>query len=184
MKHPADAVAENLKSIREQRGLSLDQLAASTGVSKSMLRQIETGQSSPTIATMWKIANGLHISFTALLHRQEVKAEVESFTAKPPLTASQEHYRVYPLVPFDPYQSFETYYLEIDPGTSFDGEPHQGNIQEYIFVTNGTLEVAIGEKILIIHSNEYGRFVANQPHAYKSVGTTGVTAIMQLTYAP
>ena len=60
-------VAENLKRIREEKRLSLDKLAELTGVSKSMLGQIEHGESSPTVATVWKISNGLKVSFTTLL---------------------------------------------------------------------------------------------------------------------
>ena len=67
MKQPNDAIGENLKRMREERNLSYDQLADCTGVSKSMLRNIELGNSSPTVATMWKIANGLRVSFSALL---------------------------------------------------------------------------------------------------------------------
>lgn len=39
-----------------------------SGISKTMLGQIERGESNPSIATVWKIANGLKISFTALIH--------------------------------------------------------------------------------------------------------------------
>ena len=87
MEQSIEAIAGNLKALREARGLSLDQLADLTGVSKSMLRQIETGKSSPTIATIWKVANGLHVSFTSLLSQPEVKAEVKSFRNEKPLTA-------------------------------------------------------------------------------------------------
>ena len=59
MDQPSVVVSQNLQRMREERNLSYTQLAELTGVSKSMLRQIETGQSSPTIATLWKIANGL-----------------------------------------------------------------------------------------------------------------------------
>ncbi|MEN6483123.1 MAG: helix-turn-helix transcriptional regulator, partial [Anaerolineaceae bacterium] len=60
-------IAKNLKRIREERKLSLDRLSDLTGVSKSMLGQIERGESSPTISMVWKITNGLKISFTTLL---------------------------------------------------------------------------------------------------------------------
>lgn len=52
-------VAENLKRLREERKLSLDAVAKCSGVSKSMLGQIERGVTNPTISTLWKIANGL-----------------------------------------------------------------------------------------------------------------------------
>ena len=49
-------VAENLKRLREERKLSLDAVAKCSGVSKSMLGQIERGVTNPTISTLWKIA--------------------------------------------------------------------------------------------------------------------------------
>lgn len=177
-----EAIAANLKETREKRGLSLDQLAALTSVSKSMLRQIETGRSSPTISTIWKIANGLRISFTALLRKPELEAEVKAFRAGPILTAEGEQYRLYPLIPFDPQQSFETYYFEIDPGTAYCGEPHQGEIDEYVFVTRGTLEIAVAGRVFTIQQDEFLKFHANHPHQYRCIGETSAAAIMQLSY--
>ena len=177
-----DAIAENLRSLRESRALSLDQLSELTGVSKSMLRQIETGKSSPTIATIWKIANGLHVSFTALLSKPDNQVQVKPFRAGTPLTAEGKHYRLFPLIPFSPQQSFETYYVEIDPGTVFQGEPHQGNVYEYIFVTGGRLEMTLGGKTYEINAGEFLKFLADRPHAYRCLGDEMVTAIMQISY--
>ncbi len=182
MKPPVDAIANNLKSLRESRSLSLDQLADLTGVSKSMLRQIETGKSSPTIATIWKIANGLRVSFTALLRKPVVEAEVRSFHAEKPLTGESEKYRLYPLIQFDPQQSFETYYVEIDPGTVFQGEPHEGNVYEYVFVFKGKLEISVEGTIFKINAGEFLQFLANCPHEYKSVGQNMACALMQISY--
>lgn len=184
MDHHVEAVSQNLREAREQRGLSLDQLSVLTGVSKSMLRQIETGKSSPTIATMWKIANGLRISFTTLLRKPVIEVEVKSFREKSPLTDQSDRYRVFPLVPFDPHQSFETYYIEVDPGTVYVGEPHQGNIYEYIFVTKGILEIAIEDKVYTIKENEFVKFEANHCHVYKCIGDEMVAGIMQISYLP
>ena len=47
--------------------------------------------------------------------------------------------RLYPLIPFEPQQSFETYYAEIDSGTVFQGQLHEGNVYEYIFVISGKI---------------------------------------------
>jgi len=182
MDQPVETISENLKAVRESRGLSLEQLADLTGVSKSMLRQIETGKSSPTISTIWKIANGLRVSFTSLLHRPPVQAEVKSFRDAPPLTSEGEHYRLYPLIPFSPEQSYETYYFEIDPGTVFHGEPHTGNIDEYVFLTRGRLCITIAEKEYNIKAGEFLKFRANQPHDYLCLGEETATAIMQVSY--
>jgi transcriptional regulator with XRE-family HTH domain len=182
MEQSINPIADNLLNIREERNLTLDQLSELTGVSKSMLRQIETGKSSPTIATIWKIANGLRVSFTALLKKPVVQAEVKSFRGEKPLTAESEHYRLFPLIPFEPRQSFETYYVEIDPGTVFSGEPHEGNVYEYVFVINGRLQVSVDDKDFMINQNEFLEFQANYPHIYKCIGKKMVSAIMQISY--
>jgi quercetin dioxygenase-like cupin family protein len=149
-----------------------------------MLRQIETGKSSPTIATLWKIANGLRISFTSLLCKSPVQAEVRSFRAEQPLTAEGERYRLFPLIPFNPQQSFETYYFEIDPGTVFHGEPHKGNVYEYVFLTKGRLRITVDDEVNEIGEGEFLQFQAGHPHQYECVGEEMAAAIMQVSYLP
>ncbi len=183
MEQIGDAVAHNLKNLREGRNLSLDQLSSLTGVSKSMLRQIENGKSSPTISTIWKIANGLRVSFTALLRKPAVEVEVKSFTAEKPLEEKDGHYRLYPIIPFDPERAFETYYVEIDPETVFYGEPHEGNVYEYIFVKNGRIQVTIEGKTMTVEEDQFLQFQANYPHEYKNIGTETAKLIMQISYA-
>ena len=51
-------VAENIKQIRNEKKLTLDAAAELTGVSRSMLAQIEKGDVNPTITVLWKIAVG------------------------------------------------------------------------------------------------------------------------------
>ena len=60
-------VAGNAKRIREEKKLTLDAAAALTGVSRSMLAQIEKGEVNPTISVLWKMANGYKVSFTSLV---------------------------------------------------------------------------------------------------------------------
>ncbi len=182
MKQTESNIAANLKEIREKRNLSLDQLADLTGVSKSMLRQIETGRSSPTIATIWKIANGLRLSFTTLLSKRRPDVAIMDFKASSPLTAESNRYRIYPLVPFDPEHGFEIYHVEIEPGTTYRGEPHVGNVEEFIFVSQGMLEITVEETTHRVKANQFIRFTANCPHQYHSAGEKAVRATMMICY--
>lgn len=64
-------IATNLKRIRKSKNMSLDALAEKTGVSKSMLGQIERGESNPTVSTIAKIVDGIRISFEELLYPKQ-----------------------------------------------------------------------------------------------------------------
>src|SRR6185295_11197827 len=63
----ARRVADNLRDRRKDRGLSLDQLAVASGVSRAALSQIETCKSNPSLSVLWKIAVGLQIPFAELI---------------------------------------------------------------------------------------------------------------------
>ncbi len=184
MKHPGDHLATNLQNIREDRNLSLDKLAELTGVSKSMLRQIEIGQSNPTIATIWKIANGLRLPFSTLLREQSQKISIRAFTGEPSLHTDLDGYHLHPLIRFDPERPFETYYLEIKPGVGLDAEPHQGNVEEYVFVLKGELTIRVEDTDYAVQEKEFIHFAANCEHGYKNPGEKQASVMMVLSYLP
>ena len=72
--------------------------------------------------------------------------------------------------------------IDSDPETVSAGEPHQGDIYEYVFVIKGTLEVSIDGKTFLLNESESLKFEANQPHVYKCIGKEMAAAIMQLSY--
>ncbi|MCJ7985524.1 helix-turn-helix domain-containing protein [Priestia sp. OVL9] len=77
-----DIIAKNLVKLRKNRNLTLDQVSELTGVSKAMLAQIEKGKSSPTVTTLWKIANGLQVSFSVFMKEDTGCAESKHKTAR------------------------------------------------------------------------------------------------------
>ena len=182
MKRPESLLAQNLQALREKRNLSLAEVADLTGVSKSMLWQIEAGQSSPTIATIWKIANGLRVPFTAFLQQQDTEVTLRALKEDQPLQGESEGYRLYPVVPFDPERSFEIYYVEIDPGTTLDAEPHQGNAKEYVFVVRGEINITVDDKAYSVDSDHMISFLANCSHRYRNSGEEMAAAMMLISY--
>ena len=179
-----DPVAQNLRIIREERSLSLEKLANLTGVSKSMLRQIETGRSSPTISTLWKIATGLHIPFSSLLREKSAEVVLKKFKEGAPLTATSKGYRLFPLVPFDPDRSFESYYVEIDPDTVLEAEPHNGVPEEYVFVLQGSINITVNNhQTFEVERDHFISFRANCPHRYKNSGAETAKALMLIAYS-
>ena len=92
-------IAKNLKAFRESKKLSLEKVAEITGVSKTMIGQIERGESSPTITTIWKIANGLKISFTSLINNPQPDTKVILKSDVQTLFEDNGKYRLYPYFP-------------------------------------------------------------------------------------
>ena len=182
MERPTGILAQNLQRLREERNFSLAQLSELTGVSKSMLRQIEIGQSSPTIATLWKIANGLRVPFTALLRKQQSEVTLRAFKGDEPLAGESEGYRVFPLVLFDPHRPFEIYYLEMDPQTSVDADPHSDNAEEHMFVIQGQMEITVNDRCHTVSQDQFMSFAADCVHQYQNVGRGMVAAIMMISY--
>ena len=69
-------VAEHLRERRKARGMSLDDLARSSGVSRAALSQVETCKSNPTVGLLWKIAVGLGVPFADLIGERRTGATV------------------------------------------------------------------------------------------------------------
>lgn len=158
-------LAENLKALRANQKLSLDKVAEMTGVSKTMLGQIERGESNPTINTVWKIANGLKVSFTELIHQPRSEATVMTKQDVQPLQEDNGRYRFYPYFPIEEGRRFEMYTVEVDKGGYLSAEPHRAGTEEFT--------VKVGESI---------RFKADRHQVYHNSGDSITRVSMVLHY--
>jgi XRE family transcriptional regulator, regulator of sulfur utilization len=177
-------VAQNLKRMREEKKLSLDKLAELTGVSKSMLRQIERGESSPTISTVWKISNGLKVSFTSLLNAEQSDTSMVRRADITPLIEDSGRYRLYPLFPIEEGRRFEVYTIEIDAGGSLSAEAHPQGTEEFITVYAGELTVGVGGETYRVAEGDALRFRADRSHSYHNQGAIPASINLVIHYAP
>lgn len=161
-------VSVNIKRIREQKKLTLDAAAELTGVSRSMLAQIEKGDVNPTISVLWKIANGYKVSFTALVERQNDVVAVVRQSDIEPLKEDNGRYLNYPIFPFDEKNLFETYRIVIQPQGMLAAEPHLNGSEEYITVFAGALDITVADQSYHLKKGDSIRFHANVPHTYRN----------------
>lgn len=175
-------LSENLKSLRKAHNYSLEDLAERTGVSRSMLRQIEMGESSPSISTVWKIANGLKTSFTSLLAPRRDSVSIVGFLDSEPLKEEGASYRLHPLFPYDSDRRFEVYYIEMDGGARLQSEGHAGAVEEFVFVLSGSLSIRANRLDHALVRDQAIRFAASGDHSYENAGTELVRALMIIYY--
>jgi len=176
-------IAKNLKSFRESKKLSLERVAELTGVSKTMIGQIERGESSPTITTIWKIANGLKISFTSLINNPQPDTKVISKNEIQILSEDNGKYQVYPYFPFEDDRRFEVYSVEIEEGGSLDSDSHREGTEEFLTVFEGELTISVNSNEYTVKSGNAIRFKADRAHSYYNRGKT-LTRLSMIIYYP
>lgn len=162
-------IGNKLKDIRNKRNLSLDEVNKLTGVSKAMLGQIERGQSNPTVSTLWKIATGLKVSFSLFIDENQDDLKVICQNDIDPIIEDNNRMKLYPIFPFDANKGFEIFTIELEPGCNHISTPHNDDVEEYIIVTEGQIEININDKKFILQKGNSIRFMANKPHAYKNI---------------
>lgn len=165
-------LANNLKLLREQRKLSLDKVAEMTGISKTMLGQIERGESSPSITTVWKIANGLKLSFTSLINEPHSETVVVSQEEVQALVEDNGKVRIYPYFPYEDGRRFEMYSLEMEHGGYLSAEAHIEGTEEFITVFEGELTIRVDNEEYTVTPGKSIRFKADKPHVYHNSGTS------------
>ncbi|WP_439876107.1 helix-turn-helix domain-containing protein [Bacillus mycoides] len=176
-------LAKNIKAIREKEKLSLEKVSQLTGVSKTMIGQIERGDSSPTLTTIWKIANGLKVSFTSLINNPQADTKVVLRNDVQVLSEDNGRYKVYPSFPFQDERNFEIYTVEIEAEGKLSSEAHKEGAEEFITVFEGELTIEINDCQYKLSSGDSIRFKADRPHTYKNSGRI-VTRLSMTIYYP
>ena len=150
MDYLAHNIAVNLNRCRKSHGWSLDVTSEQTGVSKSMLAQIERGAANPSIGTLGKIASGLRISFDQLISPPPMDTILVDVEQTAPIKSEPGSYRVWNCFPYEDNQSGS----------------HGERTREYISVTSGEVSVSIEAKEYRIKESCCFRFESDCPHDY------------------
>ena len=164
---PAKEIGKTLKKIRFDRELTLDNVSMMTGVSKTMLGQIERGTSVPTVSVLWKIAKGLQVSLSTLLNEQPVQYKaVNILNDLQPVYDEDNKMVLYNVFPFNPLNGFEYFYIILKPGANHQSAPHRSVTEEYIVVTEGTLTLQVEQHTFTLEAPAKINFHASVHHAY------------------
>ena len=176
-------IGNKLRHIRKRRGLSLEETAARTGVSKPMLGQIERGISNPTVGTLWKIANGLHVAFSTFIESERPDVQYIDYDRLEVLQGEQGTFHVKPVIPKNTETPFEVYYIELDAQDEYFSQAHPEGVEEYLFLTEGELEVHIKGRSYVLKTGDALRFKANHDHTYRNKSNHMARCTMIIYYS-
>ncbi|MEZ3500308.1 helix-turn-helix domain-containing protein [Pantoea sp. KPR_PJ] len=156
-------LSDALKQLRQANGWSLTLAAERTGVSKAMLGQIERGESSPTVATLWKIATGFNVPFSFFIQATPLPSGETARFSQP-----NAQMMVRPLLPYDAQLRFDLLSVELAAGAQSDSSAHEVGCVEQVVVIEGELLLGMGGVWRRLATGEAWQFAADVPHSYRN----------------
>jgi transcriptional regulator with XRE-family HTH domain len=172
-------LAERLRAARKKRGLSLDAVSSLSGVSRSMVSQIERGSSSPTVATLWNLTQALGVDFAGLLEVKPASGIIVTREAEAPvMTGHGSGVRIRILSPAETVGQHEVYDIHFGEGGSLTSPPHSVGCQEHLTVIEGRLIVRSGEDEIEIGPGDSARYAADRDHAISTAIAETARAIL------
>jgi transcriptional regulator with XRE-family HTH domain len=163
------SLGPRLQQIRKRRKLTLDDLAVMSGVSRSMLSQIERGQTNPTFSTLWNLTRALGLDLSDLVKghsgRQSPSITVQTANFTPEIRTADGSCLLRILSPAANAGGFEWYELIIRPGGALVSEAHAPGATEHLTVLEGTLEATSGAETSRLPAGATARYPADLPHA-------------------
>lgn len=144
------ATAERLRQLREANGLTLDQLANASGVSRAMISRIERGEASPTASLLARICAALGLSLSGFFAEQEQQISplvrrAEQPTWKDPETGYVRRAISPPRVGSD----VDIVEVSLPGGARVSFPPHAASngMTQYVWLFEGRLDMMFGEEI-------------------------------------
>src|SRR3954469_7979481 len=161
-----------VKDLRKARGWSLDALANASGVSRSMLSQIEREQANPTLAVTMRIAQAFAMPLGDLLEMPDatsavtvIRGEDRAFHYR-----SDKFCRLRTLSPLNLEKDVEFYEVQLQPGGALRSAPHFEGTREFLTVQKGQVRIQSAADTETLNPGDSATYRADVPHAIVNTG--------------
>jgi transcriptional regulator with XRE-family HTH domain len=174
----ADPVSSHLchqiKQLRAERGWSLDALAKTSGVSRSMLSQIERAKANPTLAVAFRIARAFGMTLGALVETPGATSSVEVIRADDRAYhyRSDKKCRIRTLSPLNLEKDVEFYEVRLVEGGALRSNPHFEGTREFLTLQKGRIRVESATDTEELAPGDSATYRADVPHAIVNIGKT------------
>lgn len=178
----SQSLARNLKRWRQERGFTLDALAARAGVSRGMLIQIEQARTNPSVGTVVKIADALGASITTLLdfdQEPQVRLVPQEQAVRLWSTEAGSHSTL--LAGAEVPGPLELWSWRLMPGEGSDSDPHPQGAAELVHVSRGALTLTVEGADYTVPAGTSAAFESHVPHGYRNEGAEPVEMVMAVS---
>jgi transcriptional regulator with XRE-family HTH domain len=174
-------LASNIRTLRETRGLTQQQMSKLTGIPRPTWANLESGAANPTLAILVKVAAALQIRVEELIGPP--KASARFYRADELATRSRGSVTVRKLLP-DPLAGFEIERMEFPVGATMVGVPHTPGTREYLTCEIGEMQLSAAGETWRLRAGELVVFRGDQRHSYKNLGDKVAIAYSVVAFAP
>lgn len=163
-------VAHRIRALRESRGFSLRALAEASGVSPATLSQIEQGQTSPSVATLEKLAHGLRVPVAAFFSATERREDIEVVTLQEcPVFTLRGGAELIPLGAQRHDASFEPLMVRLQAGGRLAERPFLlGIASEFVWVRRGQAILQYDGRDIVLHETQAVYYDPRRPHNWRN----------------
>ena len=184
-----EAINENLgrrvKKLRTDRGWSLEELATVSGVSRSMLSEIEREKANPTLTVTFRIARAFGLTLQELIESAEPstsKIQVIRASDRAQVYRSDRQCEIRTLSPLNLEKDVEFYELTLRPGGALRSQPHFEGTREFLTVEEGGVRIESGMDTDELTKGDSGTYRADVPHAIINTGRTEALVFLVVIY--
>jgi transcriptional regulator with XRE-family HTH domain len=167
-----EAVGPRLRALRRNRGITLADLSATTGISESTLSRLESGRRRANLELLLPLARAYGVP-------------LDDLVGAPPTGDPRVHMRPVQrygrtFIPLSRRAGGVQAYKMIIPGRREPAEPdpraHEG--YEWLYVLDGRLRFLLGEQELVLTPGEAAEFDTHLPHWFDAAGSTAVELLI------
>ena len=157
-----DRVGPRLKRLRAQRGVTLTEVAASTGISKSTLSRLENGQRRPSLELLLPLALVYRVALDDLVGAPE--------TGDPRIRLRPRRVKGRTVVPLTRQPDGAQAWKIVIPTSKSTPELRSHEGYEWLYVLSGRMRLLLGERDLVLGPGEVAEFETTVPHWFGSTG--------------
>ncbi len=181
-------VGPRVAKVRQDKGLSLEDVSRRTGLAVEVLEEIESGSANPPLGVLVKLGKALDMKLGTLIASGEDRpytvvrvAERQDMSRYPHTRETSYGYSYQALAPRKRNRNMEPFLVTLrNTGTPVEPSSHDG--QEFIFVLDGAMEAIVGDAVEILEPGDCIYYDSTTPHLLRPHGQ-GTATILAVIYS-
>lgn len=170
-------IGMKIRRMRQERRMTLQDLAEATGLSKPLLSQIENEQVIPPLATLLRIAKAFRVNLHSFFQEEGdsekcilVRAGESRRLRRRPTEEGAPPYSYHSLASGKRNRNMEPFLVEFEVDRWRDEllVSHEG--EEFLFLLEGSLEFHYGDKVMTMQAGDSVYYESTEPHGYVAIG--------------